>query len=33
VAEDEADYFVAKDAIEGTRLQGVENINNTKPKQ
>jgi hypothetical protein len=25
--EDEADYFVAKDAIEGTRLQAVENIN------
>jgi hypothetical protein len=26
-AEDEADYFVEKDAIEGTRLQAVENIN------
>ena len=26
-AEDEADCFVAKDAIEGTRLQAVENIN------
>jgi transposase InsO family protein len=26
-AEDEADYSVAKDAIEGTRLQAVENIN------
>jgi hypothetical protein len=25
--EDEADYSVAKDAIEGTRLQAVENIN------
>jgi ribonuclease HI len=25
--EDEADYFVAKDAIEGIRLQAVENIN------
>jgi hypothetical protein len=26
-AEDEADYSVAKDAIEGTRLQAMENIN------
>ena len=26
-AEDEADYHVAKDTIEGTRLQDVENIN------
>jgi hypothetical protein len=26
-AEDEADYSVAKDAIEGIRLQAVENIN------
>jgi hypothetical protein len=26
-AEDKADYSVAKDAIEGTRLQAVENIN------
>jgi hypothetical protein len=26
-AEDEADYHVAKDTIEGTRLQAVENIN------
>jgi ribonuclease HI len=26
-AEDEGDYFVAKDAIEGIRLQAVENIN------
>jgi transposase InsO family protein len=26
-AEDEADYYVAKDAIEGTRLQAMENIN------
>jgi hypothetical protein len=26
-AEDEADYYVAKDTIEGTRLQAVENIN------
>jgi hypothetical protein len=26
-AEDEADYFVAKDSIEGIRLQVVENIN------
>jgi hypothetical protein len=25
--EDEADYHVAKDTIEGTRLQAVENIN------
>jgi hypothetical protein len=25
--EDEADYYVAKDTIEGTRLQAVENIN------
>jgi hypothetical protein len=25
--EDEADYSVAKDAIEGTRLQAMENIN------
>jgi hypothetical protein len=27
LAEDEADYHVAKDTIEGTRLQAVENIN------
>jgi hypothetical protein len=27
LAEDKADYSVAKDAIEGTRLQAVENIN------
>jgi hypothetical protein len=27
LAEDEADYSVAKDAIEGIRLQAVENIN------
>jgi hypothetical protein len=27
LAEDEADYSVAKDAIEGTRLQAMENIN------
>jgi uncharacterized protein YodC (DUF2158 family) len=27
LAEDEADYYVAKDTIEGTRLQAVENIN------
>jgi hypothetical protein len=26
-AEDEADYSVTKDTIEGTRLQAVENIN------
>jgi hypothetical protein len=26
-AEDEADYSVAKDAIEGIRLQAMENIN------
>jgi hypothetical protein len=26
-AEDEADYHIAKDTIEGTRLQAVENIN------
>jgi hypothetical protein len=26
-AEDEADYHVAKDTIEGTRLQAAENIN------
>jgi hypothetical protein len=26
-AEDEADYHIAKDTIQGTRLQGVENIN------
>jgi hypothetical protein len=26
-AEDKADYYVAKDAIEGIRLQAVENIN------
>jgi transposase InsO family protein len=32
-AEDKADYFVAKDAIEGIRLQTVENIINIKPKQ
>jgi hypothetical protein len=27
LAEDEADYHVAKDTIEGTRLQAIENIN------
>ena len=27
LAEDEADYHIAKDTIEGTRLQAVENIN------
>jgi hypothetical protein len=27
LAEDEANYHVAKDTIEGTRLQAVENIN------
>jgi hypothetical protein len=26
-AEDEGDYHVAKDTIEGTRLQAIENIN------
>jgi hypothetical protein len=26
-AEDETDYYIAKDTIEGTRLQAVENIN------
>jgi hypothetical protein len=26
-AEDEADYHIAKDTIEGTRLQAIENIN------
>jgi hypothetical protein len=31
-AEDEADYSVAKDAIEGTRLQAVENINKYQAK-
>jgi transposase InsO family protein len=31
-AEDEADYFVAKDAIEGIRLQAVENINKYQAK-
>jgi hypothetical protein len=30
--EDEADYSVAKDAIEGTRLQAVENINKYQAK-
>jgi transposase InsO family protein len=30
--EDEADYSVAKDAIEGTRLQAVENINKYQGK-
>jgi hypothetical protein len=28
LTEDEADYHVAKDTIEGIRLQAVENINN-----
>jgi BRCT domain type II-containing protein len=32
LAEDEADYSVAKDAIEGTRLQAVENINKYQAK-
>jgi hypothetical protein len=27
LTEDEADYHIAKDTIEGTRLQAVENIN------
>jgi hypothetical protein len=27
LAEDEADYHVAKDTIEGTRLQAIDNIN------
>jgi hypothetical protein len=31
-AEDKADYSVAKDAIEGTRLQAVENINKYQAK-
>jgi ribonuclease HI len=31
-AEDEADYSVAKDAIEGTRLQAMENINKYQAK-
>jgi hypothetical protein len=31
-AEDEADYHVAKDTIEGTRLQAVENINKYQVK-
>ena len=31
-AEDEADYHVAKDTIEGTRLQTVENINKYQAK-
>jgi hypothetical protein len=31
-AEDEADYSVAKDAIEGIRLQAVENINKYQAK-
>jgi transposase InsO family protein len=31
-AEDEADYSMAKDAIEGTRLQAVENINKYQAK-
>jgi hypothetical protein len=31
-AEDEADYHVAKDTIEGTRLQAVENINKYQAK-
>jgi hypothetical protein len=31
-AEDEADYHVAKDTIEGTRLQVVENINKYQAK-
>jgi hypothetical protein len=30
--EDKADYYVAKDAIEGTRLQAVENINKYQAK-
>jgi hypothetical protein len=30
--EDEADYHVAKDTIEGTRLQAVENINKYQAK-
>jgi hypothetical protein len=30
--EDEADYHVAKDTIEGTRLQAVENINKYQTK-
>jgi hypothetical protein len=31
-AEDEADYFVEKDAIEGIRLQAIENINKYQAK-
>ena len=31
-AEDEADYHVTKDTIEGTRLQAVENINKYQAK-
>jgi hypothetical protein len=31
-AEDEADYSMAKDVIEGTRLQAVENINKYQAK-
>jgi hypothetical protein len=31
-AEDEADYSVAKDALEGIRLQAVENINKYQAK-
>jgi hypothetical protein len=31
-AEDEADYHVEKDTIEGTRLQAVENINKYQAK-
>jgi hypothetical protein len=31
-AEDEADYHIAKDTIEGTRLQAVENINKYQAK-
>jgi hypothetical protein len=31
-AEDEADYHIAKDTIEGTRLQDVENINKYQAK-
>ena len=32
-AEDKADYSVAKDAIEGIRLQAVKTSINIKPKQ
>jgi hypothetical protein len=32
-AEDEADYFMAKDAIEGIRLQAGRTSINIKPKQ